>query len=200
MLQCVPLRYFSRRAEHMVMAIPLYYTADMVRALPEDGNRYETVHGELLVTPAPSATHQYVVTQLVIAIGNYLARGSVGGVLVSPADISWGREDVLVQPDVFVVMSSEARTFDWAQMKTLLLAVEVISPSSRRADRFTKRRLYQEFHVPCYWVVNIEERAVEVWTPDAIFPTVETERLVWHPDGARDPLVIPLDRILPPAA
>jgi hypothetical protein len=37
----------------MGMPSPLYYSADMVRALPEDGNRYETVHGELLVTPAP---------------------------------------------------------------------------------------------------------------------------------------------------
>ena len=42
-----------RRAELMGMAVT-YYTADMVRALPDDGKRYETVHGELLVTPAPS--------------------------------------------------------------------------------------------------------------------------------------------------
>ena len=39
----------------MGMAAPAYYTADMVRALPDDGKRYETVHGELLVTPAPRA-------------------------------------------------------------------------------------------------------------------------------------------------
>jgi len=37
----------------MGMASPLYYTADMVRALPADGNRYEVVYGELVVTPAP---------------------------------------------------------------------------------------------------------------------------------------------------
>jgi hypothetical protein len=37
----------------MGMAAPIFYTAEMVRALPEDGNRYETVRGELLVTPAP---------------------------------------------------------------------------------------------------------------------------------------------------
>lgn len=35
-----------------VLVAPVYYTADMVRGLPEDGNRYETVHGELLVTTA----------------------------------------------------------------------------------------------------------------------------------------------------
>jgi len=37
----------------MSMPAICYYTADMVRELPDDGNRYETVHGELLVTPAP---------------------------------------------------------------------------------------------------------------------------------------------------
>lgn len=48
----------------MGMAAPLYYTAEMVRALPDDGNRYETVHGELLVTPAPRPWHQEVVDRL----------------------------------------------------------------------------------------------------------------------------------------
>jgi Uma2 family endonuclease len=84
---------------------------------------------------------------------------------------------------VFVVPVAEMRTFDWARMTTLLLAVEVLSPSSRRGDRFTKRRAYQEHGVLCYWVVDIEGRAGEIWTPRATSPGVERERLVWHPDG-----------------
>ena len=40
----------TSRGDLMGMAAPTYYTADMVRAMPDDGNRYETVHGELLVT------------------------------------------------------------------------------------------------------------------------------------------------------
>jgi Uma2 family endonuclease len=182
----------------MGMVAPIYYSAEMVRALPEDGNRYETVHGELLVTPAPRPPHQLVVTDLVLAVGNYLLLHPVGRLLVSPADISWGREDVLVQPDLFAVSLEEARTNDWAQFRTLLLAIEVLSPSTRRADRFAKRRLYQEFRVPVYWIVDIEARAVEVWTPDATFPTVERERLLWHPDGAPDALTIDLTDLLTP--
>lgn len=42
----------------MAMPASKSYTAEMGRALPEDGNRYETVYGELLVTPAPRALHQ----------------------------------------------------------------------------------------------------------------------------------------------
>jgi len=183
----------------MGMAAPVYYSAEMVRALPEDGNRYETVHGELLVTPAPRVVHQGVVTELARKIGNYLVLYPVGRVLVSPADISWGQEDVLVQPDLFVVAKEEADADDWARLRTLLLAIEVVSPSTRRADRFTKRRLYQEFRVPSYWMADLEERTAEVWTPRATFPTIERERLVWHPEGAREALVIPLVDVLPPA-
>jgi Uma2 family endonuclease len=181
------------------MAAPIYYTADMVRALPDDGNRYEVVHGELLVTPAPRAVHQHVVIELVARLHAYLNRHPVGRVLASPADISWG-PDLLVQPDVFVVALDQARTFDWKRMRTLLLTIEVLSPSTHRYDRFTKRRAYQEANVSTYWIVDIDGRAVEVWTPQALSPTVERERVVWQPEGATEPLVIRLSEILPPAA
>jgi Uma2 family endonuclease len=181
----------------MGMAAPVYYSADMVRALPEDGKRYETVHGELLVTPAPRGVHQYVVGELHVRLHAYLRRHPVGQVLMSPADISWAA-DVLVQPDLFVVRADEARTFEWSAMKHLLLAVEVLSPSSGRADRFTKRRVYQEYGVPAYWVVDIEARAIEVWTPEATFPVVERERVIWRPEGSADSLEIALAEILPP--
>lgn len=182
----------------MGMAAPTYYTADMVRALPDDGNRYEVVHGELLVTTAPRAAHQYTLGELFYRIGTYARAHVVGQLFTSPADISWG-PDILVQPDLFVVRAEEARTFDWARMKGLLLAIEVLSPSSRRADRFTKRRLYQEVGVPLYWMVDIEARAIEAWTPKATFPTVERERVAWHPAAEDEPLIIPIPDILPPA-
>jgi Uma2 family endonuclease len=89
------------------MAAPRYYTADMVRAFPDDGNRYEVVHGELLVSPAPRAWHQEVALRLAIALRVYLHRCAAGHVFASPADISWG-PDSLVQPDLFVVPVGEA--------------------------------------------------------------------------------------------
>jgi hypothetical protein len=125
------------------MLDPVYYTADMVLALPDDGNRYETVHGELLVTPAPRLWHQEVVDRLRDALRAYLQQHRVGHLFSAPADISWGA-DLLVQPDLFVVPLEEARTLEWSQIRTLLLTVEVLSPGTARHDRFTKRRLYQE--------------------------------------------------------
>src|SRR5437667_5276640 len=59
----------SRRgADTMGMVAPVYYTADMVRALPDDGNRYEVVYGELLVSPAPRLWHQEVAQRLLVAL------------------------------------------------------------------------------------------------------------------------------------
>jgi Uma2 family endonuclease len=181
----------------MGMAVPTYHTADMVRAFPDDGNRYEVVHGELLVTPAPRLLHQVVHHRLHLALGIYLERDPVGQLLSSPADISWG-PDILVQPDLFVVDLAEARTLDWRRLKSLLLAVEILSPSSLQADRFTKRRLYQERRIPAYWVVDPDAGLVEVWTPEATFPAVERERVVWHPLGATAPLVIELAEVFRP--
>lgn len=181
----------------MGMALPIYYSAEMVRALPEDGKRYETVHGELLVTPAPAASHQEIVGRLYRGLMEYCERGGIGHPLLSPADLSFG-DDVLVQPDLFVVPLDQARTMSWASMKSLLLAVEVVSPSSERADRFTKRRLYQRAGVPLYWVVDGERQLVETWTPNATFPRNEQEVLTWYPDGADQALRIDLEALFRP--
>ena len=181
----------------MGMVAPVYYTAEMVRALPDDGKRYEVVHGELLVTPAPRLGHQLIVGRLHLALADFLRREPVGQVLMSPADISWD-EDTLVQPDVFVAPLDEIRTMDWAQVRTLLLVVEVLSPGTARQDRFAKRQRYQEAGVPLYWIVNEEGRSVERWTPEMKFPEIVRDRLVWQPAGATTQFVLRLDELFRP--
>jgi Uma2 family endonuclease len=181
----------------MGMAHPAHYTADMVRALPDDGNRYEVVHGELLVTPAPRPWHQVVLERLRGALWTWLEACPVGVLLSAPADLAWGPA-TLVQPDLFAVDPEEARSLDWARMKRLLLVAEVLSPSTVRADRFTKRRLYQEVGVEVYWAVDADRHMVEVWTPRVVMPVVERERLEWCPAGAGAPFTLPLDRLFRP--
>lgn len=158
---------------------PLYWTADMARRLPADGNRYE------------------VVGRLHVALAKYLETHRAGVVLTSPADLSWG-EDVLVQPDVFVVPVEQARTLEWSAVRDLLLVVEVLSPSTPRHDRFTKRRRYQEARVPLYWIVDGEARQVEVWIPEDVFPRIERDRLIWQPEGFGAPFTLPLQELFRP--
>ena len=71
----------------MAMSFPLpRYTVDMVRAFPDDGQRYELVEGILLVTPAPASDHQIVIARLLAAVHAYL--GDHGpAYVVSPGEI-----------------------------------------------------------------------------------------------------------------
>jgi Uma2 family endonuclease len=154
------------------------YTVDEVLAFPEDGNRYELVDGELLVTPTPNMPHQIVITHLQLRLANYLTRHLDAVVLTSPSDISWDRE-TLVQPDLFVIPASEvSRT--WKTVRTLLLAVEVVSPTSARGDRLVKRPLYQRQRVATYWIVDPDARLVEIWHPEDERPEIVTETLRWR--------------------
>jgi Uma2 family endonuclease len=180
------------------MAAPAYYTADMVRAIPDDGNIYEVVHGELLVSPAPRLWHEEVAARLLETVRAYLRQYPVGLAIGSRSDLSWGLRDVLVSPDLFVVPLDEARRLDWLSLRTVQLAAEVLSPSSMRADRFTKRRLYQERGVPLYWVIDPEERFVEIWRPEDDFPRIERHALVWTPAGGSTPFALELTELFRP--
>src|SRR5437667_11195887 len=108
------------------------------------------MYGELLVTPAPRLWHQELAVRLARTASEYLEREPVGHLLPSPADISW-TSDTLVQPDLFVAPLDPARTLAWTQAKDLLLAIQVLSPSTLRYDRFTTRRPDQARRIPSYW-------------------------------------------------
>src|SRR3954451_17959771 len=100
--RAILLRTRNSRGETVGMAQPLFHTADMVRDLTDETRhwpRYETVHGELLATPAPRIWHQEIVLRLPVALTGYLAREPVGHAFMSPSDISWG-PDTLVRPDI----------------------------------------------------------------------------------------------------
>jgi len=174
------------------------YTVDEVLAFPSDGNRYELVHGELLVTPAPRLRHQDVAGDLYFRLRTYLGDRAEVRVFFSPADITWA-DDVLVQPDVFVVPASETTAQDWSSIQTLLLAVEVVSPSSARNDRIVKRRIYQEHGVSTYWIVDPDAGVVEVWCPDDERPEIVTDVLRWRVAAGAGELEIELAEVfLPP--
>jgi Uma2 family endonuclease len=72
----------------------------------------------------------------------------------------------------------------------LLLVIEILSPSSARADRVKKRWLYREEGVPEYWIADLDARTFERSTPaDERFELL-SEVLLWRPDGAREALTI----------
>ncbi|HJQ20081.1 MAG TPA: Uma2 family endonuclease [Gemmatimonadaceae bacterium] len=173
------------------------WSAHEVRRLIADAPsitpRYELVDGELLVTPSPRPAHQVAIKLLLVALDSYLHRAPVGVVLSSPSDIELEPEDVR-QPDVFVIPSGEWQRVarDGFPAHQLLLAVEVLSPSTGRADRVTKRPGYQR-HVPEYWIVDLDSRLVERWRGGDARPEIVTDVLRWHPVRAESPFELELD-------
>lgn len=168
------------------------WTAEMVRALPDDGNRYEVVDGELLVTPAPAELHQRAVSLLLTALDRYARAHGVGEALPSPADIELDRYG-MVQPDVFVQGLVGGRpSAAWNTGAPLLLVVEVLSPSTARSDRTTKRLRFQRAGIPEYWIVDMDARVIERWRPGFERPEVLADAITWLPGGLTEPLTIEL--------
>jgi Uma2 family endonuclease len=177
----------------MSSTIKVWSVADLAD-LPDDGNRYEVIDGELHVTPAPTWDHQRAVARLDRLLAPYVERERLGDVLIAPADVIFSPKRG-VQPDLFVApLVDGKRPRSFKEAERLLLAVEALSPSTARWDRVKKRRLYRDERVPEYWIVDLEARLIERSTPASEAVDVLTERLVWHPDGAREPFSMDVEQ------
>ena len=177
----------------MPVAVDRYWTADDVRALPDDGNRYECIDGELLVTPSPRGLHQIACRDLYELVRVFVVSHGLGELLWSPADIEL-EQDALVQPDLFVARLKEStrRFREWPEIAGLRLAIEVLSPSTARYDRVVKRAFYLRAGVEEYWIVDLDARLVERWRPGDRSPEILTERLIWQPTNSSERLEIDL--------
>ncbi|HKV52586.1 MAG TPA: Uma2 family endonuclease [Gemmatimonadaceae bacterium] len=168
------------------------WTTEMVHELPDDGNRYEVVGGALLVSPAPTWPHQAACRKLFLRIYQYLAAHAIGEAILAPADVEFDDRN-MVEPDLFVAPLVEGRApQSWQEAERLILAVEVVSPSTKRRDRGVKRRLYQNQGVPDYWIVDLDARAIECWRPTNERPTILNRLLRWQPNAGVPPLEIRL--------
>lgn len=137
-------------------------TEDDLASMPDDGHRYELLDGTLLVTPAPSFGHQTCVTSLLVLF--HAARQPGQTVLVAPFDVRLSRITVL-EPDLLVARRSDITP---ARLEAPpLLAVEVLSPSTRSIDLGAKRLAYEAAGVPAYWLVDPDGPSLTVLELDA---------------------------------
>jgi Uma2 family endonuclease len=160
------------------------WTVADLATMPDDGQRYEVIDGELFVTPAPALRHQDAILALAAILRPYVMQHAIGHLVVSPADVKFSKSRG-VQPDLFVARLVEGkRPRESSEIRGLLLAVEVLSPSTAKADRVVKRALYRDEGVDEYWVVDLETRRFERSTPADMAVAVEADTLRWHPAGA----------------
>ena len=125
--------------------------------MPDDGHRYELIDGTLIVTPSPSRAHQHAAASLVRLLINPPAELDL---LFAPFDIPLANDTVL-QPDVVVVRSVD--DIRHAGDPELVLAVEVLSPSTRLIDLNLKKARLEQAGIPSCWVVDPLEPMLIAW-------------------------------------
>lgn len=131
--------------------------ADLAAA-PDDGHRYELIDGSLLVTPAPRRAHQRASVRLVVLLVAGCAEDLE--VLHAPFDVVLA-EDTVVQPDLLVARRTDLTERDLPTAP--LLAVEILSPSTRRIDLMLKRSRYEAAGCRSYWVLDPEVPSITAW-------------------------------------
>lgn len=149
----------------MAAKIEPLLTIEDLDACPDDGNRYELIGGELFVSRAPRISHQRVLQNFQFAFGLYLERQPIG-IIVPGAGAVFSEYDAVIPDLVFV------RNERWADIVSEGrfvggpdIVIEVLSPGAenRRRDLSVKRQLYGKYGVHEYWVVDSENRAVEIF-------------------------------------
>lgn len=144
------------------MVISTKYTHADLLVMPNDGKQRQIVDGELFVTPSPKFTHQHISSRIYLALGHYLETHPIGYVLYAPLDVILSESDVL-EPDLLLVLNEHRSILqDWVRGAPDLV-VEVLSLSTVRIDRGPKLRAYARFGVPECWLVDPEEKCVELY-------------------------------------
>jgi Uma2 family endonuclease len=171
--------------------------SDLAR-LPDDGNRYEVLDGELLVTPQAAFDHQLAASRLLLVLQPYLDRHGLG-TAVGPGAVVFGKNEL--QPDVMVVPGpTPAPRTKWKDLPRPILVIEILSDSTRHRDFGKKRDAYERLAIAEYWVVDGDERRVITWSGASGEPAIVTDVLHWQPKPGASPLDIRLDSIFPAPA
>lgn len=116
---------------------------------PDDGYRYEIIDGVLFVTPAPGYRHQRIAALLWRRLEAQCPPGTIA--MLAPFAVGLA-EDTEVQPDILVAPRDAFTEKDLPSAPWL--AVEVLSPSTRRTDLVLKRERYERAGVASYWVID----------------------------------------------
>jgi Uma2 family endonuclease len=147
-------------------AEPPPWTNEERLRLPDDGNRYEIVKGDLFVTPEQEPEHQHAALALYRLLWKHLEANPVGECFNAPFDVMLD-ERTVVQPDVLFVSKERLGIIIRRGLTAAPdLVVEVISDYTRRRDIGPKLRAYAKHGVREYWIVDPRDRRVDVYVRD----------------------------------
>jgi len=146
-------------------ALPVLLTVADLESLPDDGNRYEIVDGDLFVSTSPSFVHQTVLARLLYAILDFL-RGNPIGEIVPGVGVIFDDHNAVIPDLLYISRERLPETIVGGRLvRAPEIAIEILSPgpSNERRDRHVKLNLYSARGVPEYWIVNPESRSIEIY-------------------------------------
>lgn len=155
--------------------------------LPDDGNKYELLRGELFVTPPPSVRHESLLSTLSGLLVPYVKVHRLGRVFHPRSVVRMAGSEL--EPDLMVRPFTAQLPETWDDAPLPILVVEVLSGSTRRRDQVQKRDFYIDLAIPRYWIIDGEQRTICVIQPEKP-DFVALSTLSWAPAGAREALVI----------
>lgn len=133
------------------------YTLEDLLTLPDDAPRVELVDGVIQVTPSPTLGHQDICSLLWLWLRSHapadLRAAHAVGVALS--------RNTSRQPDVLLCRAEIPSNRSTLRPTDVVLAVEIVSPGTRRIDRFAKPGEYAAAGIPFYW--RIEQDPVHVY-------------------------------------
>jgi Uma2 family endonuclease len=145
-----------------VRVIPVKLTYRDYLTWPDDGRRYELYEGEVYMVPSPSVKHQRISGNLQALLRQFLLENGQGEVFYAPLDVVFS-ESTVVQPDILFISHQRRGIIGEQNISGAPdLVVEILSPATEERDRGTKLQLYCRYGVRECWLVDPEERTVEV--------------------------------------
>jgi Uma2 family endonuclease len=177
-------------------AVEEWTYADYAR-LPDDGNRYEVIDGEVFMTPAPGTMHQHWGAQLFMKLFEYVRQHGLGVVLWD-VDLLFVTGQYLRPDMVFVARDRLDHVTNRGVECQPGLVVEVLSPNSKHVDLVKKPSRYGDFGIPEYWVLDTFRREMLVYrfAAGATKPETLTGSVEWQPAPRVEPLRIEIDEVL----
>lgn len=139
------------------------YTYQDYLELPDDGNRYEIIEGELVMPPAPYTIHQEIKGNIYFEMRKFINETKPGKIYDAPTDVVLSDINV-VQPDILFISKENLQIITLKNIKGVPdLIVEIISPSTEYYDLFAKKETYERSGVKEYWLVDPQAQWVEIY-------------------------------------
>ncbi len=149
-----------------VLERKMTYADLMELEIPEgDTGLYELLNGEIVKRSSPNTPHQRTLLKLVRYLDRFNEEKNLGQLFFAPYDVYLDEYNAGIQPDLLFV--SHERDFVIKENNGVVgapdLVVEILSKGTTNRDRGIKKDIYEQFAVREYWIVDTQNRSIEVY-------------------------------------